>query len=50
LEFATDSLEEMKIRASFKHLDYPYLYDGETQKTAQGSELNVPESGTVHKV
>ena len=30
-----DSLEEMKIRASYKHLDYPYLYDGETQQTAR---------------
>lgn len=26
-----DSLEEMKIRADYKHLTYPYLYDGETQ-------------------
>src|SRR5579862_8623623 len=26
-----DSLEEMKIRAEYKHLSYPYLYDGETQ-------------------
>jgi peroxiredoxin len=31
----SDSLEEMKIRASFKHLEYPYLYDGETQQTAR---------------
>ncbi len=30
-----DSLEEMKIRAAYKHLDYPYLYDGETQQTAR---------------
>jgi thiol-disulfide isomerase/thioredoxin len=30
----SDSLEEMKIRAAYKHLDYPYLYDGETQQTA----------------
>jgi thiol-disulfide isomerase/thioredoxin len=30
-----DSLEEMKIRASYKHIDYPYLYDGETQQTAR---------------
>lgn len=29
----SDSLEEMKIRAEFKHLTYPYLYDGETQAT-----------------
>lgn len=27
----SDSLEEMKVRAEFKHLTYPYLYDGETQ-------------------
>jgi peroxiredoxin len=31
----SDSLEEMKIRAQYKHLDYPYLYDGETQQTAR---------------
>jgi peroxiredoxin len=33
-----DSLEEMKIRAEFRHFDFPYLYDGETQKisTAYG--------------
>jgi peroxiredoxin len=30
----SDSLEEMKIRAQFKHLTYPYLYDGETQSVA----------------
>ncbi len=27
----SDSLEEMKIRVEYKHLQYPYLYDGETQ-------------------
>lgn len=27
----SDSLEEMKVRAEYKHLDYPYLYDGESQ-------------------
>ena len=27
----SDSLEEMKIRVEYKHLRYPYLYDGETQ-------------------
>ncbi|MEP6915170.1 MAG: redoxin family protein [Acidobacteriota bacterium] len=27
----TDSLEEMKIRTAFRHIDWPYLYDGETQ-------------------
>lgn len=27
----SDTLDEMKIRAEYKHLTYPYLYDGETQ-------------------
>jgi peroxiredoxin len=27
----SDSLDEMKVRAQYKHLTYPYLYDGETQ-------------------
>src|SRR6202158_2864509 len=31
----SDSLEEMKIRAQYKHLTYPYLYDGETQSVTQ---------------
>lgn len=31
----SDSLDEMKIRAAYKHIDYPYLYDGETQQTAR---------------
>jgi len=31
---ATDSLEEMKMRAKLRHIDWPYLYDGETQSTA----------------
>jgi peroxiredoxin len=26
-----DTLEDMKIRAQYKHLHYPYLYDGATQ-------------------
>jgi len=26
-----DSLEEMKIRKAFRNIDWPYLYDGETQ-------------------
>ncbi|HEX4168746.1 MAG TPA: redoxin family protein [Bryobacteraceae bacterium] len=30
----SDSLAEMKLRAAYKHLDYPYLYDGETQAVA----------------
>jgi peroxiredoxin len=31
----SDSLDEMKIRAQYKHLTYPYLYDGETQSVAR---------------
>jgi peroxiredoxin len=31
----SDSLEEMKIRVQYKHLRYPYLYDGETQAVAR---------------
>jgi peroxiredoxin len=31
----SDSLPEMKIRATYKHLTYPYLYDGETQQVAR---------------
>ena len=31
----SDSLEEMKIRAAYKHLTYPYLYDGETQSVTE---------------
>ena len=31
----SDSLEEMKIRFAYKHLHYPYLYDGETQSVAR---------------
>ena len=27
-----DSFEEMKIRAAYRHFDFPYLYDGEDQK------------------
>ena len=29
-----DTLAEMKIRAKYKHLHYPYLYDGATQSVA----------------
>ena len=29
-----DSLPEMKIRAAYRHLDYPYLYDGANQAVA----------------
>jgi peroxiredoxin len=31
----SDTLDEMKIRADYKHLHYPYLYDGETQSVAR---------------
>ena len=31
----SDSLAEMKIRAEYKHLRYPYLYDGDTQQVAR---------------
>jgi peroxiredoxin len=27
----SDSLEEMKVRAAYRHFNFPYLYDGETQ-------------------
>ena len=29
-----DSLDDMKIRAEFRHFNFPYLYDGETQKVS----------------
>lgn len=31
----SDSLAEMKVRAQYKHLTYPYLYDGETQSVTR---------------
>lgn len=31
----SDSLEEMKIRAAYRHFNLPYLYDGDTQKVAR---------------
>jgi thiol-disulfide isomerase/thioredoxin len=31
----SDSFEEMKIRAAFRHFNFPYLYDGDTQKVAR---------------
>jgi thiol-disulfide isomerase/thioredoxin len=31
----SDSFEEMKIRAAYRHFNYPYLYDGETQSVSQ---------------
>jgi thiol-disulfide isomerase/thioredoxin len=30
-----DSLEEMKIRAAYRHFNFPYLYDGATQSVAR---------------
>jgi thiol-disulfide isomerase/thioredoxin len=31
----SDSFEEMKIRAEYRHFRFPYLYDGETQAVAR---------------
>jgi peroxiredoxin len=31
----SDSFEEMKTRAGYRHFNFPYLYDGETQAAAQ---------------
>ena len=31
----SDSMEEMKIRAAYRHFNFPYLYDGETQSVTQ---------------
>ena len=30
-----DSFEEMKLRAAYRHFNFPYLYDGETQKVSE---------------
>jgi peroxiredoxin len=30
-----DSFEEMKLRAAYRHFNFPYLYDGENQKVAR---------------
>jgi peroxiredoxin len=30
-----DSLDDMKTRASYRHFNFPYLYDGETQKISR---------------
>jgi thiol-disulfide isomerase/thioredoxin len=30
----SDSLAEMKLRAAYRHINFPYLYDGETQKVS----------------
>jgi thiol-disulfide isomerase/thioredoxin len=31
----SDSFEDMKIRAAYRHFDFPYLYDGDTQTVAR---------------
>jgi peroxiredoxin len=31
----SDSLEEMKLRAQYRHFNFPYLYDGATQSVAE---------------
>src|SRR5216684_3203295 len=31
----SDSLEEMKIRAAYRHFNFPYLYDGAAQAAAE---------------
>src|SRR6202521_3482795 len=31
----SDTLPEMKMRVQYKHLTYPYLYDGDTQQVAR---------------
>jgi len=31
----SDSFAEMKIRSAYRHFNFPYLYDGETQKVAR---------------
>jgi thiol-disulfide isomerase/thioredoxin len=31
----SDSLEEMKVRAEYRHFNFPYLYDGEMQSVSQ---------------
>lgn len=31
----SDTLEEMKIRAEYRHFNFPYLYDGATQSVAE---------------
>lgn len=30
-----DSFDDMKVRAAYRHFNFPYLYDGETQKIAR---------------
>jgi thiol-disulfide isomerase/thioredoxin len=31
----SDSMEEMKVRADYRHFNFPYLWDGETQSVTQ---------------
>jgi peroxiredoxin len=31
----SDSFDEMKVRAAYRHFDFPYLYDGDTQAVAR---------------
>jgi peroxiredoxin len=31
----SDSFDEMKIRAAYRHFNFPYLYDGDTQQVAK---------------
>lgn len=31
----SDSFDEMKIRTAYRHFDFPYLYDGDTQSVAR---------------
>jgi thiol-disulfide isomerase/thioredoxin len=31
----SDSLDEMKIRSAYRHFNFPYLYDGDTQSVAR---------------
>lgn len=31
----SDSFDEMKIRAAYRHFNFPYLYDGETQSVSR---------------
>jgi peroxiredoxin len=33
--YISDTLDDMKIRAQYKHLAYPYLYDGATQSVTR---------------
>lgn len=31
----SDSFDDMKIRSAYRHFDFPYLYDGDTQTTSR---------------